>query len=152
MKQNRFLFIPLITLAIAPMFVLATKPSPLLATNTSISTAQKQSLENSNLIAQSSRTRRIRFEPGTDSAVLENSVVRGTRDTYILRANRRQRITVNITSEEDNAVFDIKAPNGRTLSQESTDYTGVLPITGDYRIVVGGTRGNATYTMTVTIN
>jgi hypothetical protein len=150
MKQIRLLFIPLITLAIAPIFM-ATKPSPLIAANSSISSPQKQAFKNTNLLAQSSRTRRIRFEPGTDSAVVEDSVVRGTRDTYLLRANRRQRITINITSEEDNAVFDIRSPSGKTLSQESTDYTGVLPATGDYRIVVGGIRGNATYTMTVTV-
>jgi hypothetical protein len=59
---------------------------------------------------------------------------------------------VHITSLEDNAVFDLYAPGGRrSLAEETTDWTGELPRSGDYVISVGGTRGNATYTLEVTI-
>ena len=54
-------------------------------------------------------------------------------------------MSVNISSTENNAVFDIKAPNGRVLANEVRDWSGQLPADGKYRIVVGGTRGNATY-------
>jgi hypothetical protein len=61
-------------------------------------------------------------------------------------------LIVHITSLENNAVFDVDAPGGRrTLAQETTDWTGELPRSGDYVISVGGTRGNATYTLEVTI-
>jgi hypothetical protein len=59
---------------------------------------------------------------------------------------------LRITSTEDNAVFDVIPPGSdRPLATEVKDWTGELPATGDYRIVVGGTRGNATYKLEVTI-
>lgn len=104
------------------------------------------------LIAQQSpRPRRIQFARGAKSAVVENSVVRATRDTYLLGAKSGQTMTVSITSLENNAVFDIIAPNQRTIKQEGTSWSTKLPATGDYRIVVGGTRGNATYKLRVEI-
>ena len=104
--------------------------------------------------AQSDRTRRVRFARGRTTTVIKDAVVRGTRDRYILRASRGQTLTVHITSLEDNAVFDIHRLGSRmTLdgAQETTDWSGELPRNGDYVIVVGGTRGNATYTLEVTI-
>jgi hypothetical protein len=103
--------------------------------------------------AQSSRTRRVRFARGRTSTVIKDAVVRGTRDRYILGARAGQTLIVHITSLEDNAVFDIYGPGKRALggAQETTDWTGELPRTGDYVIEVGGTRGNASYTLEVTI-
>lgn len=140
----------MVALAIPSIFI-AAKPSAIAAAPTFISTSEKPSGEADILLAQSSRTRRIRFEPGADSTVIEDAVVRGTRDIYLLGAKRGQRMTVSITSVENNAVFNLQAPTKRTLSQEATNYSGVLPATGDYRISVGGTRGNASYTLEVTI-
>jgi hypothetical protein len=100
------------------------------------------------------RTRRIRFESGRTTKVIKDAVVRGDRDRYILHARAGQTLLVHITSEENNAVFDIYRPGGKhTLenAQESMDWTGSLPRTGDYIIEVGGTRGNASYTLEVTV-
>ena len=100
------------------------------------------------------RTRRIRFESGRTTKVIKDAVVRGDRDRYLLRARAGQTLIVHITSVENNAVFDIYRPGGRrTLenAQESTDWTGALPRSGDYIIEVGGTRGNASYTLEVTV-
>jgi len=58
---------------------------------------------------------------------------------------------LNITSLEKNAVFDIEAPNGELLKEEATSWRGVLPSSGDYSVIVGGTRGNASYKLEVTI-
>jgi hypothetical protein len=103
------------------------------------------------VIAQQSRTRRIQFASGASSAVVEDAVVRGTRDTYLLGAKAGQKMTVSITSVENNAVFDIISPKQKLLKQEATSWSTKLPATGDYRIVVGGTRGNATYNLRVEI-
>ncbi|MBD2017632.1 hypothetical protein H6F96_27165 [Microcoleus sp. FACHB-53] len=103
------------------------------------------------LIAQQSRTRRIRFARGASSAVVEDAVVRGTRDIYLLGAKAGQKITVSITSVENNAVFDVISPKQKILKQEATSWSAQLPATGNYRIVVGGTRGNATYKLRVEI-
>jgi uncharacterized membrane protein len=103
------------------------------------------------LIAQQSRTQRIRFARGASSAVVEDAVVRGTRDIYLLSARAGQKMTVSITSVEKNAVFDIIAPNQKMIKQEATNWSAKLPTNGEYRIVVGGTRGNATYKLRVEI-
>lgn len=58
---------------------------------------------------------------------------------------------VSITSLEDNAVFDLVGPDGTPIDAELTNTTLTLPRDGDYVIVVGGTRGNATYELVVSI-
>ncbi|MBV6627182.1 MAG: hypothetical protein KI793_30295 [Rivularia sp. (in: Bacteria)] len=98
------------------------------------------------------RTIRINFDTGTSSKTVKDSVVRGTRDIYLLNANKGQQMNVNITSLEDNAVFDVISPNGKILQQEAKSWSGKLPQKGDYKIVVGGTRGNASYELTTEIN
>ena len=94
---------------------------------------------------------RVQFTPGTSSANLENSVVRGTRDVYVLGAQANQSMSVKITSLENNAVFDVLSPSNEVLRWESTDEELALSETGEYYIVVGGTRGNATYQLEVGI-
>ena len=101
-------------------------------------------------------TKRIRFAKGRHSATVSNSVVRGDRDTYILGAGAGQMMTVGIKSLEDNAVFQIENPDGEYLdgageTNDATTFYGQLPDKGDYKIIVGGTRGNASYKLTVTI-
>jgi hypothetical protein len=63
---------------------------------------------------------------------------------------------VHISSLEKNAVFVILGPDGTALEgaeegADATDWTGTLPSSGDFSIWVGPTRGNATYTLEVTI-
>jgi hypothetical protein len=94
---------------------------------------------------------RIKFTPGTSSKTIEQSVIRGERDTYLVGAKKGQRINLRITSLEKNAVFDVIAPGGKTIRQDATTWNGTLPASGDYQIVVGGTRGNATYKLAVEI-
>ena len=94
---------------------------------------------------------RIKFDRGTSSKTVKDAVVRGTRDIYLLGANKGQQMNLNITSLEDNAVFDVISPNGQILEQEAKNWSGELPQKGDYQVVVGGTRGNATYELTTEI-
>ena len=98
--------------------------------------------------------RRIRFGRGRTTAVLKGGIVRGDRDRYLLGAKAGQRMIVHITSLEKNAVFTIYTPRPRRVvsrAEEATDWTGRLRRTGDYLIEVGGTRGNTSYTLEVTI-
>ena len=101
-------------------------------------------------------TRRIKFAKGKSSATVSGAVIRGNRDTYILGVRGGQSMTVKITSPENNAVFQIENPYGEYLEgvgegDDARDATIVLDDSGEYRIVVGGTRGNATYKLTVSI-
>ncbi|HEY9743182.1 MAG TPA: hypothetical protein V6C90_22065 [Coleofasciculaceae cyanobacterium] len=105
-------------------------------------------------IAQESPpAKRIQFAKGSSSGTVSGAVVRGTRDTYMIGAGLGQKMTVTITSEEKNAAFDILDPSGGKIAEEITDQQviDVLPLAGDYQIVVSPTRGNATYKMTVSI-
>ena len=101
--------------------------------------------------------RRIRFARGGSSATVEGAVVRGERAVYLVGARAGQQMRVRVASPENNAVFQLHAPGGRgTLpgageADDATAWSGALPRTGDYRIVVGGTRGNASYSLHVAI-
>jgi hypothetical protein len=100
---------------------------------------------------------KIRFARGESSATVHGTVVRGDRDRYYLGASKGQTMSVKITSEEDNAVFQIylpgeeKALKGAGDGDDATNWSGELPADAEYVIVVGGTRGNATYTLKVSI-
>lgn len=101
-------------------------------------------------------TKRIRFAKGKTSAVVSGAVIRGDVDTYIVGAKAEQMMTVRVTSIERNASFSIKGPDGEYLQDageedDATLVTNTLPYTGDYRIEVAPTRGNATYKLTIKI-
>ena len=108
------------------------------------------------LKAPAGKTRRVRFARGRTTAILKGVVVRGTQDRYILGARAGQTMIVHISSREKNADFLIQDPNGTAVEGmddglADTDWTGELPVSGDYSIFVSPTRGNATYTLEVTI-
>jgi hypothetical protein len=100
--------------------------------------------------------KRIKFPKGFSGVTLKGGVIRGDRDVYLLKAGKGQTMKVTITSTENNAVFQIYAPNAKALkgadeTDDATKWKGRLPLAGDYQIVVGGTRGNASYSITVEV-
>ena len=108
------------------------------------------------LAEPSGKSQRVRFARGRTTAILKGAVVRGTQDRYILGAREGQTMIVHVTSREKNAVFTILDPSGTALAGtdeglDAMDWTGELPLSGDYSIWVSPTRGNATYTLEVTI-
>ena len=102
-------------------------------------------------------TKNVKFKKGMYSATYSNSVVRGDRDTYILKASREQVMEVKITSLENNAVFQIlNTKTGKYLpgageEDDAMSWKGTLPSSGKYKIIVGGTRGNTSYDLTIAI-
>jgi hypothetical protein len=108
------------------------------------------------VITSADITTRIRFAKGKNSATVSGSVVRGDRENFLVGAKAGQTMTVRISSLEDNAVFQIEGPDGEYLpgvadGDDAMKFMGVLPNKGDYKIIVGGTRGNTTYKLTVSI-
>lgn len=101
--------------------------------------------------------KRIQFEKGKNSATIKEAVVLGDQDRYTIGASAQQEMKVTISSLENNAVFVIylpnkqKSPKGAGARDEAMNWQGILPETGDYIVEVGGTRGNASYTLTVAI-
>ena len=101
--------------------------------------------------------KRVRFPRGSNSTTISGAVVRGDRDRYILGAKEGQTMTVRIRSLEDNAVFQIyfageqESLQGAGEGDDAKSWSGKLPTTTDYIIVVGGSRGNAKYKLEVKI-
>jgi hypothetical protein len=110
----------------------------------------------SSIFAQGVR-QKVRFAKGSSSTTISGAVVRDDRDRYYLEAKKGQTMSVKITSLEDNAVFQIFLPgeqealSGAGEGDDATKWSGPLPDDAEYVIVVGGTRGNATYKLTVSI-
>ncbi|MGI9596626.1 MAG: hypothetical protein ACR2QK_10725 [Acidimicrobiales bacterium] len=93
----------------------------------------------------------IRFAAGRSSGQVENGLVRGERDLYQLDASAGQALDVLLSSLEDNAVFDLRTPSGELVIIEVSDFRIPLPESGTYEFCVGSLRGNASYTLDVSI-
>jgi hypothetical protein len=101
--------------------------------------------------------KKVRFARGRSSIAIEGAVVRGDRDRYYVGAKAGQKMTVKITSVEKNAVFQIyfageqESLPGAGDGDDAMRWSGELPADNEYVIVVGGTRGNATYSLTISV-
>jgi hypothetical protein len=101
--------------------------------------------------------KKVHFAKGTSSTTIRGGVIRGDRDRYYVGAKKGQTMTVSIKSEEDNAVFQIylageqESLPGAGDGDDATKWSGELPADSEYVIVVGGTRGNASYTLTISV-
>lgn len=93
----------------------------------------------------------VYFDVGKRSTSVTGSVVRGDRARYTLTARGSQTMALSITSLADNAAFDVVDPSGIILGTGLTKEKIFLPHTGDYQIIVGGTRGNASYDLAIAI-
>ena len=114
--------------------------------------------------------KKIFFATGSTRGMAGGHVQRGGRDIYSLNASAGQHMTITLTTPDDNAVFQIYEP-GTTIGRDAdgilefrgtslhvagdgndaTRWSGRLPRTGTYLVVVGSTRGNARYSMDVRI-
>jgi hypothetical protein len=110
-------------------------------------------LEASDLLdsATAVHTEQVQFEAGRNSTVINHTVVRGERDVYLLNAQGGQQMEIALTSTEQNAAFNVVSPSGDILTTEAQSETVFLPHTGDYQVIVGSTRGNATYELQIKI-
>jgi hypothetical protein len=114
--------------------------------------------------------REVKFSAGQSSTLIKGSVIRGESDQYFLTAKAGQKMEVSITATEKNAAFAIYQPGykagkdadgileikGETLKgagegEDATTWQGVLPNSGKYLLLVGPTRGNATYKLKISI-
>jgi hypothetical protein len=101
--------------------------------------------------------KRVRFLRGSNSTTISGAVVRGQRDRYIVGAREGQTMSVRVKSPEDNAVFQIyfageqESLEGAGEGDDATRWSGKLITTTDYVIVVGASRGNASYKLEVKI-
>ncbi len=110
-------------------------------------------LEDKDLTERANRvnTRSVYFDAGQSRTTLSNSVISGDVDLYTLTAQGGQAMTLSLESRETNAMFSVVDPSGLILGTELTDQSVSLPYTGEYQIIVGSTRGNATYDLAIAI-
>ena len=100
----------------------------------------------------------VQFTAKNPEFVTESAVVRGDRDVYQLNADEGQMLFVTLSSLEHNAALEV-APlvNGKPITgsveerEQGFCWTGVLPVSGGYRIFVSPTRGNANYHLHISV-
>ncbi len=114
--------------------------------------------------------RAVSFPPGAFSSELRGGIPRGDRDCYTIGARTGQRLSVTQTpGPEDNIVFQIyqppwkmaKSPDGPQVSgsaltgagdgDDARSWSGRLPVSGTYLLVLGTTRGGGEYRVRVEI-
>jgi hypothetical protein len=99
----------------------------------------------------------IAFPLGQHSTSVKGNVVRGDRDVYFIKVRSGQVMSIGITALEKNAAFSVYEPGAKgpipstSEKKDLSNWSGSLSKTGQYRIVVGGTRGNASYKLRVTV-
>ena len=96
---------------------------------------------------------RIRFQEGHTGATLSASVRKGSHNEYVLRARRGQRMSATLQSDSPDVFFRVFLNDG-DISGRRRSWSGTLPRTADYHIVVyirldaaGGTRAAYTISM-----
>jgi len=121
-------------------------------------------------IGEAAVVKGVSFAQGSNSTLIQGSVIRGERDQYFLTAKAGQKMEVSITSLEQNAAFEIYQPGykvgkdadgileikGTALQgagefDDATAWKGDLPSSGKYLIIVGPIRGNASYKLKIAI-
>ena len=96
--------------------------------------------------------RRIQFKRGTSSTTLSGKVSVALPDTYLLGARAGQVLTVQLTAPRNSVRFLVMSPTTRSLvADNARTWTGTLPETGDYTILVDAGEQGGTYSMTITI-
>ena len=71
-------------------------------------------------------------------------------DEWSLGAREGQTMTMHLTSPDKNAGFEVMIDD-YTVTCRTTDWTGELPATGDYRLYVLSTKGTASYKLEVAV-
>jgi hypothetical protein len=98
----------------------------------------------------------IRFDTGPMNFSVDGAVLSGERDRYTFSAKPGETLDVMISSMESNAVFTILGPDNKPLAgteegKNAANFSVRVMQDGTYHILVGPTRGNAAYTLTVKI-
>jgi ABC-type enterochelin transport system substrate-binding protein len=91
------------------------------------------------------------------SKTISGSVIRGESARHKVTAKAGQTLDVKVTSDENNAVFQIYLPAEKSTlpgageTDDATSWSGKVPADGEYVIVIGPTRGNASYKLTYSV-
>ena len=96
--------------------------------------------------------RRVQFKRGTSSTTLQGRASMTLPDTYVVGARAGQVMTVTLTASRSAVTFMLMtARTTDSLANDTRTWTGTLPETGDYIIVVDADERGGTYSMTISI-
>ena len=106
--------------------------------------------------------KRVRFPAGRTTVVLHGRTTGGPSESggmnpvsYVLRARKGQTMTLHLTSARKNAVLGLYAPGMDPVegAQNGADWSGKLPKTGNYEIIVfpEDEKTNTSFTLEITI-
>ena len=112
--------------------------------------------------------RELHFAPGASSVVVSDAVVRGSQHCFAFSARKGQWAQISVSAVESNAAITVWRPGARAQvggsediegtalpgageGQDASQWKGRLPESGRYLIVVGPTRGNASYELRLAI-
>ena len=96
--------------------------------------------------------RRVQFKRGMSSTTVQGRVSIELPDTYLVGARAGQVMTVQLTAPGQSVKFMVMTSKTTDMLADNTrNWTGTLPETGDYHIIVEGGDKASTYSMTITI-
>jgi hypothetical protein len=113
--------------------------------------------------------RAVRFARGQTAAEIHGGIARGELDCRTFSARGGQHLSASVGSAEHNVVFQIYRPGWRTASNDggfdvtgtplpgagegddASSWSGRLPRTGSYLVVLGTTRGGGEYRLRLRI-
>ena len=95
-------------------------------------------------------SRRVQFRRGASSATVQSKVSLELSDTWIVGARAGQVMTVEVNSARVRFML-MTSRTTTSLADNTRSWTGTLPETGDYLILVDTDAKGATYSMTVSI-
>jgi hypothetical protein len=99
------------------------------------------------------RIQTVQFNPGKTATTYKDSLLQGSSQTYQLQAKGGQHLRVKVDSLNGNAnlrleLLPLQRDRRRTLTV-GQNWEGFLPESGDYRITVEPTRGDASYRLAI---
>ena len=96
--------------------------------------------------------RRVQFARGSSSATVQGKVSIALPDTLLVGARAGQVMSVQLTAPRKSVRFLVMSPTTRNLVADNVrTWTGTLPETGDYTIIVHADERGGTYSMTISI-
>lgn len=98
-------------------------------------------------------SRRVQFKRGMSSTTIQGTVSVALSDTLIVGARAGQTMTIQLTAPRKSIRFMLMTyKNTDSLADNTRSWTGTLPQTGDYLILVEGDgEKSSPYSMTITI-
>jgi len=97
-------------------------------------------------------TRRVQFKRGMSSTTVQGKASIAMPDIYLVGASAGQTMTVQLTAPRKSVRFSVMSPTTDSLvTDNQRTWTGPLPETGDYTIIVDADEKGGSYSMSITI-